>query len=188
MKTPLQKLQQADKYKVQEEPVDIPLDGDEIIEAKLISPDLFELQEELEDLKKAAKLEGVQKGWNKLPIDLDEWNDEVEGYKESTAFKDLSAKDKKKKLEELENSKPKNLAEQRAPYKARVRIVRYILPRLLRDRKTGEKLFQNDNEIKAVSEIIGSNTDLMTLLSQTYSRLAMRNNEAQEEIEELKND
>lgn len=188
MKTPLQKLQQADKYKVQEEPVDIPLDGNEIIEAKLISPDLFELQEELEDLKKAAKLEGVQKGWHKKDIDVDEWKDEIDGYKKSDAFKDLSAMDKKKKLEELENAKPKNLAEQQAPYKARIRIVRYILPRLLRDRNTGEKLFQSETEIKAVSEIIGANPELMTLLSQTYSKLAARNNETQEEIEDLKND
>ena len=188
MKTPLQLLQQADKYKIQEEPVDIPLDGKNVIKAKLISPDLFELQEELDDLKKAAKLEGVQKGWNKLPIDVDEWNDEIEEYKNSEAFKDLSAKDKKKRLEELEKSKPKNLAEQRAPYKARLRIVRYILPRLLRDRETGEKLFQNDEEIKIVSEIIGSNPSLMTLLSQTYAKLAEKNNKTQEDLDNLKND
>lgn len=188
MDNALQLLKQADRYKIHDEPLDIPLDGDSVIKAKLISPDLFELQEELEDLKKAALVEGRQKGWHKLPIDEDEWETELAGFKDTQDFKDLPGKDKKKRLEEIEKAKPKNLAEQRAPYKARLRIVRYILPRLLRDRETGEKLFQSSDEINQMSEIIGSNPELMTLLSQAYTRLAAKNNKTAEEVADLKND
>ena len=188
MQNALQLLKQADRYKIHEEPIDIPLDGDAVIKAKLISPDLFELQEELEDLKKAALIEGKQKGWDKLPPDLDEWQEEVDGHKDSSEFKELSAAEKKKRLVELDERKPKNLAEQRAPYKARMRIVRYILPRLLRDAETGEKLFKDAGEIAAFSEIIGSNVDLMSLLSKTYTKLAAKSSETQEAIEEIKND
>ena len=188
MQSALQQLQQADRYKVQEEPVDIPLDGDAVIEAKLICPDLFELQEELEDLKKAAYAEGKAKGWHKLQPDIDEWREEINGYKESDDFKDLSAKEKKEKLDELEKEKPKNLAEQRAPYKARLRIVRSILPKLLRDRKTGEKLFNTQEDVDAVSEIIGSNPELMSILSKAYSRLAAKGQKEQTDLKEVKND
>jgi len=188
MKTPLQLLQAADRYKIHEEPIDIPLDGDQTLKAKLISPDLFELQEELEDLKKEALIEGRQKGWDKLPIDSDEWNEEIQGFKDSKEFKEMNAGEKSKRLEDLQKNKPKNLAEQRAPYKARVRIVRYILPRLLRDVETGEKLFNTPDEIMAVSKIIGANPELMSLLSKAYSRLAAKNNESQEDAENLKND
>jgi hypothetical protein len=184
----LQLLKSADRYQIQEEPLDIPLDGDAVIHAKLISPDLFELQEELEDLKKAAYAEGKQKGWHKLPIDEDEWDTELKGFKESKEYKELSATEKAKRLKALNEGKPKNLAEQRAPYKARLRIVRSILPRLLRDSETGEKLFQTPDEISAVSEIIGSNPELMTLLSQAYARLAAKNNKTSEELEEIKNE
>ena len=188
MKNALQLLKQADRYQVHDEPVDIPLDGEEVIKAKLISPDLFELQEELEDLKKAAKQEGIQKGWHKLPIDADEWQEELEGFKVSQEYKDLSTLDKKKKLAELEKAMPKNLAEQRAPYKARLRIVRSILPKLLRDRDTGEKLFSTPEDIAGVSEIIGSNPELMSLLSKAYSKLAAKNTSDSEDIEEAKNE
>ena len=188
MQNALQLLKQADRYKVHEEPVDIPLDGDSVIKAKLISPDLFELQEELEDLKKAAYLEGCEKGWNALPPDVEEWREEIDGYKKSDEFKELTAKEKADRLKELEESKPKNLAEQRAPYKARLRIVRSILPKLLRDAETGEKLFNSESEVRQVSEIIGSNPGLMSLLSKAYSRLAAKGQDDQESIKEVKND
>lgn len=184
----LQLLKQADKYKIHEELVDIPLDGDAVIHAKLTSPDLFELQEELEDLKKAALIEGRQKGWDKLPIDSDEWDSEIKGFKESKAFKELNAKEKSDRLKELQENKPKNLAEQRAPYKARMRIVRSILPKLLRDVETNERLFKAQDEVDAVSQIIGSSPALMTLLSKAYARLAEKSTQETAELDELKND
>jgi len=188
MQNALQLLKQADRYKQHEEPVTIPLDGEAVLEAKLISPDLFELQEELEDLKKAAYLECKDKGWDKLPPDLEEWEDEIEGYKKSDAFKELNAKEKATKLKELQESKPKNLAEQRAPYKARLRIVRFILPRLLRNPETGERMFKTDAEIREVTELIGAHPELMSLLSRAYSRLADKNKAQEDEVRDLKND
>ena len=183
----LKLLKQADRYKVHEEAVDIPLDGDAVIKAKLISPDLFQVQEELEDLKKSALVELRQKGFHLQPIDEDEWNGEIDGFKKSPEFKELSLIDKKARLAQLEQGKPKNLAEQRAPYKARLRIVRSILPRLLRDRETDEVLFPTEEDVNAVSEIIGSNPELMTLLSKAYARLSSKNDVVNEEAQEAKN-
>lgn len=180
-------LRAADRYKINEELLDIPLDGDAVIKCKLISPDLFELQEELEDLKKAALVEGRQKGWHKLPIDEDEWQSEIDGWISSKEYKEMNPKDRKKRLNSLQSAKPKNLAEQRAPYKARLRIIRSILPRLLRDVETGEKLFQTQEEIDAVSNIIGANTNLMGLLSKAYGRLAEKNSKDNEDASEIKN-
>jgi len=188
MSNALELLRAADRYKINEELLDIPLDGDAVIKCKLISPDLFELQEELEDLKKAALVEGRQKGWHKLPIDDDEWQEELDGWTASKEYKEMNPKERKKKLDDLVRAKPKNLAEQRAPYKARLRIIRSILPRLLRDVETGEKLFQTQEEIDAVSNIIGANTNLMGLLSKAYGKLAEKNNKVSEEAAEIKNE
>ena len=183
----LKLLKQADRYKVHEVNVDIPLDGDEAIKAKLISPDLFKVQEELEDLKKAALMELRADGYHLQPIDEEEWEAEVDGFKKSSEYKELTTAEKKMRLKQLAESKPRNLAEQRAPYKARLRIVKSILPSLLRDRETGEMLFPTREEVNAVSEIIGSNPELMTLLSSAYAKLSAKSEQTKKEIDEAKN-
>lgn len=183
----LKLLKQADRYKVHEVNVDIPLDGNEVIKAKLISPDLFQVQEELEDLKKSALMELRADNYHLQPIDEDEWSAEIEGFKKSSEYKDLSIAEKRARLKQLAETKPKNLAEQRAPYKARLRIVKSILPSLLRDRETGEVLFPTREEVNAVSEIIGSNPELMTLLSGAYAKLSAKNEVEKQETDEIKN-
>jgi hypothetical protein len=184
----LQAIRAADRYKINEEFVDIPLDGENVIHAKLVSPDLFQIQEELDDFRKEAYVELREKGYCQKPIDEDEWNTEITGYKESEAYKELSPKDRKKRLDELEKGKPKNLAEQRAPYKARTRIVRHILPRLLRYADNNELLFPTDSELREFAQILGSKPDLMKLLSDAYVRLSSKNNEDAAEVDELKNE
>jgi hypothetical protein len=112
----------------------------------------------------------------------------VEGFKKSEAFKDLPPKEKLDRMKELQAKKPKNLAEQRAPYKARLRIVRSIMPRLLRDVETNEKICKTQDDIDFLSEKIGSSTELMVLLSSAYTRLAAKSNIDKAEGDELKND
>ena len=185
--TALQKLQSANRYKIHEEPIDIPLDDNEVIKAKLISPDLFKMHEEMEALKRDAMAELRLRGDDKKPLDENVWNEEIEGYKNSKEFKELLKSEREKKLKELGDKKPKNLAEQQAPYIARLRIVKTIIPQLLRDRETNEILFPTQAELNAVSQIIGSNADLMGLLSKAFAKLNEQSEIEQIEVEDLKN-
>ena len=143
---------------------------------------MFKMQEEMESLKRDALVEMRARGDHKKPIDDEQWQAEIDGYKDLPEFKELLKVDREKKLAELEEKKPKNLAEQQAPYVARLRIIKTIIPQLLRDRETNELLFPTRKEVNAVGELIGSNVELMGLLSKAFARLQESNKPAEDEL------
>ena len=185
--TALQKLQQANRYKINEVDVDIPLDDNEIIKAKLISPDYFQMNEQLEMLKLDAMDELIARGDDKKPINTAKWQEEIDGLKNSKEYKELLKVDQQKKLHDIEKEKPKNRAEQRAPYMARTRMVGSVIPRLLRDRETNEILFPTEQEVIAVSLKIGGSIELMTLLSTAFGELTTKMDKDKKEVDSVKN-
>jgi len=185
--TALQKLQQANRYKINEVDVDIPLDGEEVIKAKLISPDYFQMHEQLELLKKDALEELVARGDHLKPIDSAAWQEEIDGLKKSDGFKGLLKVDQQKKLHDIEKEKPKNRAEQQAPYTARMRMVKSVIPRLLRDRETNQLLFPTEESVILFSQIVGANIELMTQLSTAFGKLTEKMDTDKKEVDSVKN-
>ena len=185
--TALQKLQQANRYKINEINVDIPLDGDNVLKAKLISPDYFQMHEQLELLKLDALEELIARGDGEKRIDEKKWQEEIDGLKKTKEFKELLKVDQQKKLHDVEEGKPKNRAEQQAPYSARLRMVKSVIPRLLRDRETNDLLFPTEEDVIIFSQIVGANTDLMGQLSTAFGELTDKMNVDKKEVDSVKN-
>lgn len=172
---PIDLLKNATRYKIVKADIDIPLDGEAVLEAYLSAPDIWSIRKEQEWLYDAALEEAELKGFGKKPIRDDEWQEQIKDI-------DANTEEGQKTLQYMEKEKPKNRAQQKAQKIVRFETIQGILPKFLYDRSTGKLLFPTPGEQQAFIEIVKQNTELFTLLANAYTTLAAQVEENKETV------
>jgi len=160
-------LRGSNRYKIIREDVDIPLDDDKVIEAYFAAPDIWSIKEE-QELVYAVKLKVAERrGLAKEKIDEADFQAELDQIDDSTP-------EGQKARKYVASQRPLNLAQQTAQKMTKFATIRNILPKFLYDRKTGERLFPDEDDQAAFTEIVAQNMELFTLLANAYTRLSTK--------------
>jgi len=163
----IDRLKSADKYQLVYVDIDIPLNEEESIEARLNAPDIWTIKDEQELIfaKKLARCK--REGLHHESVDQEELESELANI-------DRSTKEGEQQYKYALKNAPKNLAEQTADKMTKFATIKGILPRFLCDRETGEPLFRTEEEQQAFIEIIKQSMPLFTLLANAYTELSTK--------------
>jgi hypothetical protein len=156
-----------DAHKVPSKAIDIPLTDDQVIEAQLTAPDIWDIQDEIDEVYQELYDKYVGKGWDKKPINEGAWQSELANYPEES----------KKQL-----TKPANLAEQKADEKAKSVAMRQIIPKYLSYRDSGEPLFPDSKSLAEGTKILSSKIGIFTMLANAFVELSTQITKDQEAV------
>jgi len=146
--------------------------GDVTLKAILTAPDYYSIWEEQNLVYQEKLAEYKGRGLDQFPINLEEWESELE---QKLATVPKTAKDYKQKIKEVrkqhEQEKPRNLAEQQASKFSRILMVQKLLPKFLRHAESNEPLFETPQEQAEFTSYVKSDPALMRLLANKYLEL-----------------
>lgn len=139
--------------------IEFELPTDPPARVKMQAPDLMGIWAEQEIIYQRELARCKVEGMDKLQVNVESWEQDLQG---------LSAEARAAMLREA----PRNLAEQLAQKLARYGTVWQVLPRCLRDAKTGEPLCKTPEEERDLKAFIASDPNVIALLTAKYAELA----------------
>jgi len=164
----LQKLKNADKYRVETLTFDIPLDGNDVITVMLKMPDLYEIMAETDAIKQEVIAEETARGKHQIPFSAEQWKAET---------KDMTPAQRKN----IEKDRPLNMAEYKAYKTVQYKSILEIIPRYLRN-NSGKLIFQTNEQREEFKELVSANPDLFVLLANKYVELFGKLNDKQKQL------
>lgn len=153
---------------------DIPIDGENSLEAIMNAPDIFLIMEEQEIVYRKAYAQCCEEGLDKYPIDEDEWEKELQEslrIQREAAMKDGRKFNEKEAYERLLRDRPGNAAQQVARKISKFRTISEILPKVIKCSDGKTKMFPSQEERNLFRELICSDMKLFTYLSEKYIEL-----------------
>ena len=133
--------------------------------------------DEYYDLLKKYKEQGL----DAEPIKENEWRKNLE-----RSLEGLEGDKKTEREKDLEENKPRNLAEQRAASEADMSIMKKILPTVLRSKATGLKMF-TDEEAAEFGRLVLNSRKVQGIMNDASQKLIAMFNEVNEMEETAKN-
>ena len=166
---PIDLLRAANKNKLIQIRFAIPLDGENVLNVILKAPDIYAIWEAQELSRRVAIGEATEKGLDARPVSDAEWAKYLERFIDPETRKSMEA------------DRPANQAEKYALDVSYLRTIRELVPRYLCT-TSGEKAFPTQTERDEFAEIMCSNRQIMSLLTDRYVELSRMVREAQKEI------
>ena len=165
MKTAIQLLRES--YKIPQKDIDIPLGDGEVLKAKLLAPDIWDIQDEISDVYEQLLNKYLEQGLGERPIVEGEWQKELAQYSEE-ARKNLT--------------KPANRAEQKADAKSKTEAIRKIIPKYLYHRDTDKPLFNDAKELEEGTKRLFSKMSVFSDLASAFVELSSQITEDQKAV------
>lgn len=147
--------------------------GTEKFSALLTAPDMFEIAKQQERCKQKEYALCVEDGLQLRPINAEDWQDEIDKIEDSEVRK------------RLQESKPKNLADQIAEKNARLDTIRVLLPKALKNPEDRKPLFPTLDDQREFGEYISSHPSVMSLLTSKYVEIMNKLNEVNKTAKNL---
>lgn len=167
-------LMNANKNRKKYVRFDIPIDGNNSIEAIMNAPDIFLIMEKQEIVYKKAYAQCCEEGLDSYPIDEYEWQKELHEIIEiqrKLAIKSGREFNEKEAYDRFIQDKPANAAQQVARKISKFRTIFEILPKVIKNADGKSLMFPTQEERLQFKELICSNMNLLSYLSEKYVEL-----------------